>query len=168
MVNGRAEAACHHEIERRRAALRIEERRLRNTECRRRNRELEQNRLWATQSYVTSVEDEDLLQSVSLDRVAALHARRLAFLLAKELGGVSLEYQRVVFERMLDQPLLKLALLESAARRKELQLCKVICNGLREAWSDLKYGSTKDKHMARNVIEASVMSVEDNLCLQAA
>ena len=42
-----------------------------------------------------------------------------------------------------------------------------VCNGLKEAWKGLKYGIGRDQYLARNVIEAAVISVGDDQSIQA-
>lgn len=54
------------------------------------------------------------------------------------------------------------------AQREDLEQCRVVCDGLAQAWSGLKYGIGRDKKLARNVIEAAVISLEDERCFQAA
>lgn len=43
-----------------------------------------------------------------------------------------------------------------------------MCDGLAQAWSRLKYGIGKDRFLARNVIEAIVISIGDDRCMRAA
>jgi hypothetical protein len=58
------------------------------------------------------------------------------------------------------------ALPEYVINRAELEQCRAVCKGLKDAWSALKYGNGRDHYMARNVIEATVISVGDNQCLK--
>ena len=67
---------------------------------------------------------------------------------------------------MLEKPVLQEALLEYAINRAELEQCRAVCTGLKDAWSALKYGNGRDQNMARNVIEAVVISIGDNQCLK--
>lgn len=64
-------------------------------------------------------------------------------------------------ERFLTSPVLTHVLPESVVRRREYKQCRVVCNGLASAWSNLKYAKGKDHHIARNVLEAAVISLED-------
>lgn len=50
----------------------------------------------------------------------------------------------------------------------EREHCRVVCNGIAEAWSELKYGVGRDRYVARNVIEAAVIDVEDSRAAIAA
>jgi hypothetical protein len=43
-----------------------------------------------------------------------------------------------------------------------------LCRGLRDAWSELKFGHGRDQYMVRNVIEAAMIEVGDGRCLKAA
>ena len=52
--------------------------------------------------------------------------------------------------------------------RKELESCRVVCDGLYDAWSRLKFGFGRDKKLARNVIEAAIISLQDEQCIQVA
>ena len=44
----------------------------------------------------------------------------------------------------------------------------MVCDGLRDAWSGLKFGFGRDKKLAQNVIEAAVISLQDERCIRAA
>lgn len=57
---------------------------------------------------------------------------------------------------------------EYVSKRRQLELSRVVCDGLAEAWSGLKYGIGKDRFLARNVIEAAVISIGDDRCMRAA
>jgi len=104
-----------------------------------------------------------------MKRAAALQARTLAFTLYNDTSEKGLEYQREVVSNFLDQPVLQKLLPDSVVDRRRLQGCEVVCNGLAEAWSELKYKTGKDQSLARGVIEAAVMSVEeDERCIKAA
>ena len=51
---------------------------------------------------------------------------------------------------------------------RELEQCRTVCTGVWTAWSSLKYGIGRDHHLARNVIEAVVISIGDEGCVEAA
>jgi hypothetical protein len=168
MKTARAAAHRRKEVERAQEALRVKQRRMKNTECRRRCRVLERIRLQSSRSTNASSENAEILSEPSGDRAAMLHARELAILIHEETSARGLAYQKVVIEKLLDQPLLHPALPECVLKRKELQYCRTVCNGVADAWSSLKYGVGRDGYLARNVIEAAVISVGEEECMQAA
>jgi hypothetical protein len=153
------------EFQRTREALRVQQRRQQKTRNRAKNRALDRARLWFAKSSVSSGFD-NLDSSYATDKAAAFHAMRLAFKVNELTSGKGLEYQRAVLSKMLEQPLLQQTLPEYVINRVELQQCRAVCNGLKDAWSALKYGNGRDQYMARNVIEATVISVGDNQCLK--
>lgn len=157
--------------QRRKEALRVEKVRVKNLQNRAKNRELERIRLARslTQQTTSSTESSEPLNcTVSFDRAAAKHARDLAYTVNELTSGRGLEYQRAVLDKFLEHPLLAHVLPDSVLNRKRLEHCRIVCNGLADAWSGLKYGVGRDRYLARNVIEAAVISVKDDECIQAA
>jgi hypothetical protein len=148
-----------------REALRVLERRRQKTRNRAKNRELEQARLQHATSLVSSG-SKSLDSSYAADKVVAYYARWIAYTVHEMTYGKGLEYQRAVLSKILEQPVLQEALSEYAINRAELEQCRAVCKGLKDAWSALKYGNGRDQYMARNVIEAVVISVGDNQCLK--
>lgn len=106
--------------------------------------------------------------SDGFDRAVAIQARKLAYTVNELTCGRGVEFQRAVVERFLDHPLMEEVLPNSVLQRRKLELCQVVCNGLTEAWSSLKYAVGQDQRLARNVIEAAVISTEENQAAEAA
>lgn len=155
-------------------ALRVRRDRERSRKVRARSRKNQEARLDAARSQQQACFDEgaEVRESRSCSenyRVAvARDARELAYTVNDLTSGRGLEYQRAVLEKLLEQPLLQPALPASIVKRDEGVQCRVVCNGIKDAWSELKYGVGKDKYQARNVIEAAVISVGDSRSVQAA
>jgi predicted ATPase len=168
----RSRAAKRMAIERSRQvvqeALRVQRRRQWKTQTRRKNRALERARLEAARSELASHDNSRFLDSICMERVAALHAGRLAFTLIEQTSAKGYEYQKKVLQKFLDMPMLQHIMPTNVVQRKELQSCRAVCHGLAEAWKELKYGKGKDQMLARNVIEAAVISIDDDKCLKAA
>jgi hypothetical protein len=165
---GSSSARSCRERERLEEALKVQALRKRNTACRRRNRALERIRSYNVSSIAASVDNLECLELASINRAAAAHAKRLAFALAEETGKRGLQYQRVVLKKLLEQPTLREALPDFVSQKRELEDCRVVCDGLADAWSGLKYGIGRDRYLARNVIEAAVISIGDDRCMRAA
>lgn len=153
---------------RRIVALGVSQARQKNTECRRRNRILERVRKNALQSVAASVDNSECLRVALLHRAAAAHAKKMATMICEETGSRGEEYQKIFIQKLLEQPLLENVVPEYVSQRRTLQLSKVVCDGLAHAWSGLKYGIGKDRTLARNVIEAAVISIGDDRCMRAA
>lgn len=149
-------------------ALGVCQARRKNTECRRKNRILERIRREALQSVAASNDNSECLHAALLHRAAAAHAKRLATAICEETGPRGEEYQRILIAKFLEQPVLKNVVPEYVAERRALQLSRVVCDGLQQAWSGLKYGIGRDRTLARNVIEAAVISIGDERCMRAA
>lgn len=69
---------------------------------------------------------------------------------------------------ILKMPLLQHVLPNDVVRREKLLQCEVVCNGLAQAWKGLKSGSGKDKALARRVLEAAVILMDDIESMKAA
>ena len=152
-----------------REAARVSREREKNRVGRARRRKLEQARFERAQSQQTSCSAEGLDSgSTSFGSAVARDASKLAYTVNDLTCGWGLDYQRAVLERLLDHPLLQPAFPESVVKRDEREQCRVVCNGIAEAWSELKYGVGRDKYVARNVIEAAVIHVADSKSTQAA
>ena len=104
----------------------------------------------------------------TLGSAVARDARELAYTVNELTCGRGLEYQRAVLDKLLDHPLLQRALPEIVVQCRESEHCRVVCNGIADAWKELKFGIGRDKYLARNVIEAAVISVRDARTGQAA
>lgn len=103
-----------------------------------------------------------------LHRAAAAHAKKVAFNISEETGNRGEEYQRVFFQKLIEQLVLENVVPDYVSQRRQLQLSRVVCDGLAQAWSGLKYGIGRDRYLARNVIEAAVISIGDERCMRAA
>lgn len=161
-------AAKRKDRERARRELAVQARRQRKTENKRKNRALERARLSSRDLGETASDDATYANSISCDRAAAVHARKLAYTLHEETLGKGSHYQRRVLEKLFDQGVLQPSLPDYVTNHKKLAQCQTVCDGLAEAWKGLKYGQGKDKYTARNVIEAAVVSVGDEKTLRAA
>lgn len=148
--------------------MRIAEQRQKNTECRRRNREIERIRRDAALSIPASVDNSECLRMTLLHRAAAAHAKKIALRISEETGTKGEEYQRVFLQKLIEQPVLANVVPDYVSQRRQLQLSGVVCDGLAQAWSRLKYGIGRDRFLARNVIEAAVISIGDERCMRAA
>lgn len=148
--------------------LRVNEARQKNTLCRRKNRELERIRRDAAQSVAASIDNTDCLRKALMHRAAAAHAKKVAFKLSEDTSARGEEYQRVFFQKLIEQPLLETLVPEYVKQRRQLELSRVVCDGLAQAWSGLKYGIGRDRFLAKNVIEAAVISIGDDRCMRAA
>jgi hypothetical protein len=150
-------------------ALLVAMQRRKNTERRRRNRALERVRTQeVTQSAAASQSNSDCLDAFLVNRAATEAAKELALALHSLTNSGGLDYQKALFQKLLEQPILQNLLPEYVVHRKELESCRVVCDGLHDAWSGLKFGFGRDKKLARNVIEAAVISLQDERCFQAA
>lgn len=150
-------------------ARRVVERRRKNTERRQSNRALERLRVQqARESAASSQERAEFLHITLVHRAASQAAKALAFDLYSLTEEKGSEWQKIFFKKFLDQPVLQSVLPNFIAQREDLEQCRVVCDGLAQAWSGLKYGIGRDKKLARNVIEAAVISLEDERCFQAA
>lgn len=149
-------------------ALKVQARREKNIACRRRNRALDKVRSYNVSSIAASLDNSECLDIALINRAAAAHAKRLAFALAEDTGKRGLQYQRAVFKKLLEQRILREVLPDFVLQKRELEECRVVCNGLADAWSGLKYGIGRDRFLARNVIEAAVISIGDDRCMRAA
>ena len=154
-----------------REATRVKRERERSRVGRARRRRIEQKRLAQAQSQQTScVEGLEIRESgsMSFGSAVARDAAKLAFTVNDLTCGRGLDYQRAVLKRLLEHPLLQPVFPESVVKRGELGQCQVVCNGIASAWLELKYGVGRDRYVARNVIEAAVISVDDSKSVQAA
>jgi hypothetical protein len=168
MSNGRSRAMRRAEAARAREELRARRWRTKQTENRRRNRAFECVRFAHFRSVAAETNEEGMLNSALIHRAAALQAREFAYNILEQTGGMEPGYQRAFLSRLLEQPVLKDVLPEYVVKHKELELCQVVCSALSEAWAELKYGHGRDRRLARNVIEAAVISVGDKHYLKAA
>jgi hypothetical protein len=169
MGNSRSSWGKQTEALRAMDALRVQRNRSRNTQIRARNRERERIRLYSCRSAADPDESpqfENVRSSAS--RTVLWHAKRFADSFQDLTAGKGLEFQRAFLRCFLEQPLMQQSLPDYIVHRKELEQCKVVCKGLAEAWSGLKYGHSKDRYAARNVIEAAVISIGEESSLRAA
>ena len=104
----------------------------------------------------------------SFSLAVARDAAKLAYVVNDLTCGRGLEYQRAVLDKLLEEPLLKRVLPDDVVQRRENQHCRVVCNGLADAWKELKFGVGRDRRLARNVLEAAMISVRDNMAAEAA
>ena len=154
--------------------LRIKRDRERSRKKRAKNRRLQEARFQSACSLQSSSPSESygFRDSVSgkadFGMAVARDARELAYTVNELTAGRGLEYQRAVLLKLLEQPLLRPALPEAVVKMDEREHCRVVCNGIAEAWSALKYGVGRDRYMARNVIEAAVVDVKDARAATAA
>lgn len=170
---GRSRSAWRMRLERS-EALQVKRDRERSRKTRARNRLLQEARFQSARSLQTSSSSESLglresgSQLLDFGMAVARDAKELAFTVNELTSGRGLEYQQAVLEKLMEEPLLQPALPEAVLKRDEREHCRVVCNGIAEAWSELKYGVEKDKYLARNVIEAAVISVDDSRSVLAA
>lgn len=160
----RAERVCEEDRQRRRVREEERQRRAQNRKLARIN---QRNNL--EQPPTSEEESIDFVTSGErFERAVGINARRLTETVSELTSGRGLEFQKAVLDRFLDHPLLEGVLPLGVVQRRELQQCRVVCNGLFGAWSILKYASGKDMRLARNVIEAGVISLGDDQCAEAA
>ena len=170
MGSARSSTAKRKVAQQRKEALRVEIARTKASKIRARNRRLKKN-----------AEEECIQQQVafecgtsestadsSFDRAVAVGSSMLASKVQEMTSGRGVEFQRAVLERFMTSPLLRHVLPESVLRGKEYEQCRVVCNGLQSAWSKLKFAKGKDHRIARNVLEAAVISLDDADCVEAA
>jgi hypothetical protein len=150
-------------------ALLVAMQRRKNIEQQHRNRALERVRTQeVTQSAAASQSNSDCLDAFLVNRAATEAAKELALALHNLTNSGGLDYQKALFQKLLEQPILQNLLPKYVVHRKELESCRVVCDGLHDAWSGLKFGFVRDKKLVRNVIEATVISLQDEWCFQAA
>ncbi|KAG0574235.1 hypothetical protein KC19_VG246400 [Ceratodon purpureus] len=82
------------------------------------------------------------------DRAVTIQARKLAYTMDELTCGRGVEYQRVVLEQFLEHPLMEEVLPKSVLQQRKLELCQIVCNGLTQAWSGLKYAVGQDQCLA--------------------
>jgi hypothetical protein len=92
------------------------------------NRALERSRLRSASSLVNSSSDTGATAGGG-DRSAAMHARELAYMLNEATSGKGIQYQRAVFQKLLEQPILQEGLPENARSREELEQCRASVGG---------------------------------------
>jgi hypothetical protein len=80
--------------------------------------------------------------SANFGTVVARDAYELAYTVNSLTCGRGLDYQGAVLKKFLEQPLLQSVLPEMVVKRLEREQCRVVCNGIAEAWSELKYCCT--------------------------
>ena len=170
MGSARSSAAKRKATQQRREALRVEVAREKARKNRARNRKLRKDAEEGCilQQVAPECGTSESTADSSFERAVALGSSHLASKVEELTSGRGVEFQRAVLERFLTSPLLRHVLPESVVRGKEYQQCRVVCNGLANAWSSLKYAKGKDHRIARNVLEAAVISLEDADCVEAA
>jgi hypothetical protein len=159
------------EEERTREELRVQARRERNTEQRRINRVKELLRREAGREVASStnnlVDTTSELES-SLNRAASSLARNLANRVDEFTNKRGLDFQRLVLQKFLALPTLQHAWPEFVVQHEKLENALVVCDGVKNAWEKLKWGRGKDHFLARNVLEAAVILVDDSKTRKAA
>jgi hypothetical protein len=108
------------------------------------------------------------VSTVVLDRAAATYAKEVAQKLQELTGHRGLQFQRKVLSHLLRDPLLLHVLPDYIVRCEKLLQCEIVCDGLAQAWKGVKSGSGRDKALARRVIEAAVISLDDVEDMRAA
>ena len=170
MGASRSVAAERKAAEYRKECLRVKIARAKATKNRAKNRRLRkavEEECIQHQVGFNSGNSESIVNS-GYERAVALSSSNLALKVEELTSGKGVEFQRAVLERFLTSLVLTHVLSESVVRRREYEQCRVVCNGLASAWSNLKYAKGKDHHIARNVLEAAVISLEDADCVEAA
>jgi hypothetical protein len=154
--------------------LRLRENKAKNREIRARNRRLQEERYRDALSQQTAtiaesvVRDDEQSGGVNFGMAVARDACELAYTVNALTCGKGLEYQKAVLDKLLEQPLLQQVLPAVVVQREEIEQCRLICSGIADAWSKLKFGLGRDRYLARNVIEAAVIDVKDKRSAQAA
>ena len=96
-----------------------------------------------------------------LEKAAATHAKEVTKNLHELISHRGLDFQKRVMSHLLLQPSLQPILPYYVIKREKLMQCEIVCDGLAQAWKGVKSGSGKDKTLARRVIEAAVILVDD-------
>jgi hypothetical protein len=158
----------HALLQRARAELRVRSQRQKNTENRRKSRASEKARFEASCAATQVQEEGQSVEERSLNRAAALLARNVAYTLNDLTCQRGSSFQKLVLEKLLCQPVLQHVLPDYVINNKKLAEAQVVCEGVAAAWERLKYGRGRDKYLARNVVEAVVISEEDPRRMRAA
>jgi hypothetical protein len=154
------------ENEKRREELRVQARREKNTEQRRINRVAERLRNQAILiNAATSSSRSALLGSVeiqsSVNRAASTLAKTVAYTVEELTNKRGLDFQKLDLEKFMALPTLQHAWPEFVVHHQRCEHALVVCDGLKTAWERLKWGHGKDQYLARKVLEATLISVED-------
>lgn len=126
-------AARRREIEQEREELCVQAKRQMKTENRKKNRALERARLSSRDPPETFSDSATSANYVKFDRATTVHERNLAFSLHNQTLNRGIDYQRIVLEKLFDQPVLQPTLPDYVANHKRLAQCQTICHGLAEA-----------------------------------
>ena len=141
-----------------------------NTQSRRENREkhrIHQQRLilqsegqgLSCEQTSSSVNPRTPIESVSSSsKAASRFGQNWAVSLLEETNTRGLEFQKKVVESILCSTALQHVMPKYVLKRKKLLGCEVVCDSIASAWDHLKFGVGKDNYLARNVVEAAVVS----------
>jgi hypothetical protein len=101
------------------------------------------------------------------NRVPHIFAKEIVSIVLDMLNPKTIEFQKIVMEKLLCLPCLHPHLLGFFQNQKQLQQCATVGESIYSAWTGLKYAIKKDKYVIRNVVEAIVVSFGDLNSLQA-
>ena len=144
--------------------------RTQNTQCRRQNRAdhrrhqqrliLQSERQDPTFEHTPSPEcDRNPIEGQSSSsKAASRFGKNWAVSLLQETNTRGLEFQKMVVESILCSTTLQHVMPEYVLKRKKLLGCEAVCDSIASAWDHLKFGHSKDKYVARNVVEVAVGS----------
>jgi hypothetical protein len=144
-----------------------------NTEQRRINRIAERLRNQAILiNAATSSSRRALLGSVeiqsSVNRAASTLAKTVAYTVEELTNKRGLDFQKLDLEKFMALPTLQHAWPEFVVHHQRCEYALVVCDGLKIAWERLKWGHGKNQYLARNVLEAAIILVEDAKTRRAA
>jgi len=101
------------------------------------------------------------------DKATHIFAKEIVSIVLDMLNPKTIEFQKIVMEKLLCLPCLHPLLFGFFQNQKQLQQCATICESISNAWSGLKYGIKKDKYVVHNVVGVIVVSYSGLNCLQA-
>jgi len=103
--------------------------------------------------------------NTSSDKATHIFAKEIVSIVLDMLNPKTIEFQKIVMEKLLCLPCLHPLLPRFFPNQKQLQQCATVCESISSAWSGLKYGIEKDKYVVRNVVEVIVVSSSGLNCL---
>jgi len=144
--------------------------RFQNTQARRKNRAVHRKHQYRSQLQ-SEIQDRTFEHTSSSDcpgtpiegqpsstKAASRFGKNWVASLLQETNTRGVEFQKMVVESILGSTDLQHVMPEYVLKRKKLLGCEVVCDSIASAWDHLKFGKGKDKYVARNVVEAAVVS----------
>ena len=160
----------------REAQLAVEaERRRLNTLQRRRNCEIAratqdallQDLHIAPSSSLHYTSSQGSTSSIPSDRIVSKLAKEIALDLFKVTCKFGLDIQKKLLDKMILDPISQESMPFVVVERKKIEDYTMVCEGLANPWTGLKYGKGKDQYLAQGVLQAVVLNLSDKRSIRA-